>query len=88
MTVRIACVVFDCLDALVAGRFWSAATGRPLDPEGPSEFASIGFNAPPEGAVYRPSPLGPLPEAPSRSVVSTPVSGISFSRLPHALRSA
>ena len=44
MTVKIACVVFDCRDALVVGRFWSAATGRPLDPEGSSEFASIGFN--------------------------------------------
>ena len=42
MTVKIACVVFDCRDALVVGRFWSAATGRPLDPEGSSEFASIG----------------------------------------------
>jgi hypothetical protein len=43
MTVKIACVVFDCLDALVVGRFWSAAIGRPLDPEASSEFASIGF---------------------------------------------
>ena len=32
MTVKIACVVFDCLDALVVGRFWSAAIGHPLDP--------------------------------------------------------
>jgi hypothetical protein len=44
MTVKIACVVFDCRDALVVGRFWSAAIGRPLDPEASSEFASIGFH--------------------------------------------
>jgi hypothetical protein len=44
MTVKIACVAFDCLDALVVGRFWSAAIGRPLDPEASSEFASIGFH--------------------------------------------
>lgn len=31
-------------DALTVGRFWSAAIGRPLDPEGTSEFASIGFH--------------------------------------------
>src|ERR1700733_12839353 len=43
MTVKIACVVFDCRDALVVGRFWSAAIGRPLDPEASSEFTSIGF---------------------------------------------
>ena len=43
MTVTIACVVFDCRDALVVGRFWSSAIGRPLDPEASSEFASIGF---------------------------------------------
>jgi Glyoxalase-like domain len=43
MTVKIACVVFDCRDALVVGRFWSAAIGRPLDPGASSEFTSIGF---------------------------------------------
>jgi Glyoxalase-like domain len=43
MTVKIACVAFDCLDALVVGRFWSAAIGRPLDRQASSEFASIGF---------------------------------------------
>jgi NAD(P)H-hydrate repair Nnr-like enzyme with NAD(P)H-hydrate dehydratase domain len=43
MTVKIACVAFDCADALVVGRFWSAAVGRPLDPGESSEFASIGF---------------------------------------------
>jgi hypothetical protein len=44
MTVKIACVVFDCLDSLVVGRFWSAAIGRPLDPQASGEFASIGFH--------------------------------------------
>lgn len=43
MTVALACVAFDCVDALTVGRFWSAAIGRPLDPEGTTEFASIGF---------------------------------------------
>jgi hypothetical protein len=43
MTVRIASVTFDCADALVLGRFWSAAIGRPLDPDASSGFAAIGF---------------------------------------------
>jgi hypothetical protein len=45
MTVRIACVTFDCADALAVGRFWSAAIGRPLDAGSDSGFASIGFHA-------------------------------------------
>ena len=43
MTVRIASVTFDCADALTLGRFWSAALGRPLDPDASSDFATIGF---------------------------------------------
>ncbi len=43
MTVKIAAVTVDCVDALVVGRFWSAALGRPLDPNGSSEYAAIGF---------------------------------------------
>jgi predicted enzyme related to lactoylglutathione lyase len=43
MTVKLAAVTFDCDDALVVGQFWSAALGRPLDPQASSEFASIGF---------------------------------------------
>jgi hypothetical protein len=54
MTVKIACVVFDCLDALVIGRFWSAAIGRPLDPEASSDFASIGFHERQDRAGWRP----------------------------------
>jgi hypothetical protein len=44
MTVTVACVAFDCSDALTVGRFWSAAVGRALDPGATSEFASIGFH--------------------------------------------
>jgi Glyoxalase-like domain len=43
MTVRIAAVSVDCADALVVGRFWSAALGRPLDPNPSSDFAAIGM---------------------------------------------
>jgi len=43
MTVKIASVTFDCADALTVGRFWSAALGRPLDPNATSDFATIGF---------------------------------------------
>jgi hypothetical protein len=45
MTIQLACVVFDCNDALAVGLFWSEALGRPLDPNATSEFASIGFHA-------------------------------------------
>jgi hypothetical protein len=44
MAVKIACVVFDCSEALTVGRFWSAAIDRALDPEADSSFASIGFH--------------------------------------------
>ena len=43
MTVKIAAVTLDCVDALVVGRFWSAALGRQLDPKASSEHAAIGF---------------------------------------------
>lgn len=43
MAVVIAAVTFDCADALVVGRFWAAALGRPLDPNASSDFASIGM---------------------------------------------
>lgn len=45
MTISIACVTFDCADALIVGRFWSAAVGRPLDEGADNGFASIGFTA-------------------------------------------
>ena len=44
MTVKIASVTFDCADALEVARFWSAALGRPLDPDASSEYAAIGFD--------------------------------------------
>jgi hypothetical protein len=40
---RTAAVTVDCTDALVVGRFWAAALGRPLDPQSSSDFASIGM---------------------------------------------
>jgi hypothetical protein len=43
MTVKIACITFDCADALTVARFWSAALDRPFDPNASSDFASIGF---------------------------------------------
>jgi hypothetical protein len=45
MTIKLACVTFDCADALTVGRFWSAAVGRPLDKGADSGFASMGFAA-------------------------------------------
>jgi hypothetical protein len=43
MSLKIASVTLDCADALVVGRFWSAALGRPLEPDASSDFAAIGF---------------------------------------------
>jgi hypothetical protein len=43
MPVEVASFAFDCVDALLVGRFWSAAVDRPLDDGATSEFASIGF---------------------------------------------
>lgn len=45
MTLRLENVTFDCHDALLVGRFWSAALGRPLhsNPEPSENFASIGM---------------------------------------------
>ena len=45
MAVKIASVTFDCADALIVGQFWSAALGRPLDPNASSDAATIGFAA-------------------------------------------
>jgi hypothetical protein len=43
MSVQLAAVTIDCDDALVVGRFWSAALDRPLDAGASSAFASIGM---------------------------------------------
>ena len=42
MSLKIACVAFDCADALAVGRFWSAALDRPLDPEASADYAHGG----------------------------------------------
>jgi hypothetical protein len=61
MTVKIACVAFDCADALVVGSFWSAAIGRPLDPGAVTEFASIGFRGRRDQAGWAPAEPGADP---------------------------
>jgi hypothetical protein len=38
VTVKLAAVSVDCEDALTVGRFWSAALGRPLDPNPSSDM--------------------------------------------------
>ena len=43
MALRLANVTFDCDDVLRVAEFWSAALGRPLDPEASEFFASIGL---------------------------------------------
>jgi hypothetical protein len=45
MSLRLAAVTIDCADALAQARFWAGALGRPLDPGGTAEFASIGMAA-------------------------------------------
>jgi hypothetical protein len=57
MTVGIASVTFDCVDAHVVGTFWSAALGRPLDPGASSDFAAIDFAGRRDTAGW--APLGP-----------------------------
>jgi hypothetical protein len=42
MPLRIGNVAFDCDDVVKVAGFWSAALGRPLDPDSGPEFASIG----------------------------------------------
>jgi predicted enzyme related to lactoylglutathione lyase len=44
MTLHVANVTFDCGDTLAVARFWSAALGRPVDPDASEYFASIGLN--------------------------------------------
>src|ERR1700684_1077306 len=61
MTVKIASVAFDCADALLVGRFWSAAIGRPLDPQASPEFASIGFHGRRDRAGWGPVGRGAAP---------------------------
>ena len=42
MSIQLANVTFDCDDTLAVAQFWSAATGRPIDPEPSEFFAAIG----------------------------------------------
>jgi predicted enzyme related to lactoylglutathione lyase len=42
MALRVGNISFDCDDVLRLAEFWSAATGRPLDPSSSPWFASIG----------------------------------------------
>ncbi len=42
MTIELANVTFDCADTLAVAQFWSAATGRPIEPEPSEFFAAIG----------------------------------------------
>ncbi|HEY6468649.1 MAG TPA: VOC family protein [Candidatus Dormibacteraeota bacterium] len=46
MHLKVGNVAFDCNDVLKVAAFWSAAIGRPLDPESGTEFASIGGSDP------------------------------------------
>lgn len=43
MTATLACITFDCADALATATFWAAALGRDLDPDASADFASIGM---------------------------------------------
>ncbi len=47
MTVTIAHITFDCVDAARLARFWADALGRPVDEDAQPFFASIGFPAQP-----------------------------------------
>jgi predicted enzyme related to lactoylglutathione lyase len=46
MTLVHKAVTFDCADATVVSRFWSAVLDRPVDPEPSPFFASIGLSDP------------------------------------------
>jgi len=46
VVARVGNITFDCDDALLVARFWSAALGRPLDPGGDPGYASIGGGDP------------------------------------------
>ncbi|MBF6357948.1 VOC family protein [Nocardia higoensis] len=42
MSLSIAAVTFDCVDAAAQARFWGELLGRAVDPEASEFFASIG----------------------------------------------
>ena len=45
MTVQLAHVTFDCVDAKALAGFWAEATGKPVDDGAETFFASIGYPA-------------------------------------------
>ena len=44
MSITLAAVTLDCEDAAGTAQFWSAALGRPTDPDPSEHFASIGMD--------------------------------------------
>ena len=52
MVAKVGNITFDCADALVVARFWSAALDRLLDPGADAGFASIGRS---DGARVQPA---------------------------------
>ena len=44
MNLSLFAVTFDCGDALAVAQFWSSTLGRPVDPQGSTDFASIGID--------------------------------------------
>lgn len=43
MTISLHALTFDCNDALTLAQFWSAVLEHPVDADGSSDFAAIGF---------------------------------------------
>jgi catechol 2,3-dioxygenase-like lactoylglutathione lyase family enzyme len=41
MTLRLANITFDCVDAAAVGRFWSEVLGRPLEPDASEHVALL-----------------------------------------------
>ncbi|HBX77844.1 MAG TPA: glyoxalase/bleomycin resistance/dioxygenase family protein [Acidimicrobiaceae bacterium] len=52
MTLRLAHITFDCHNPISLSAFWSAALGRPVDPEPSEYFATIGFPSRPESNTW------------------------------------
>lgn len=50
MTITLASVTLDCEDAAATAQFWSAALGRPVDPDPSEFFAAIGLQGGSDGS--------------------------------------
>jgi hypothetical protein len=61
MNLRTYAVAFDSSDALELARFWSRALGRPVDPDGTPDFASIGLTG--DGSTAPRLMFAKVPEA-------------------------